>query len=256
MPTRPSRSGAGRALAVAVADLDRFQQVNDALGFEAGDRVLTAFEQTLSGSLPADAVIARISGDEYAIALPGTSAESALIQLEEVRTHYAAHGVAGVDAPLDASFGIAARPPHAEDTGDVLRCAAEALMRAKREGAGRSVIYVEEKMTMKSNYYSRAMLDRLGKLSSATSRTEAASCARPSTTSSPSTARSCDHGRLEAWTSPPRSTFVREHRRGVLASQKRDGRPQLSNMMLRGRRRRRGPGVDHRGSRQVQEPGP
>jgi diguanylate cyclase len=166
-------SGAGRALAVAVADLDRFQQVNDDLGFEAGDRVLAAFEQTLVGSLPDDALIARISGDEYAIALPGTSAESALILLEEVRTHYASHGVAGIDAPLDASFGIAARPPHAEVPADVLRCAAEALMRAKREGSGRSVIYVEEKMTMKSNYYSRAMLDRLSKLSAATHRTEA-----------------------------------------------------------------------------------
>ena len=128
--------------------------------------MLATFERTLAGSLPADAVIARIGGDEYAIALPGTSAESALIQLEEVRTHYAAHGVEGVDAPLDASFGIAARPPHAEDTADVLRCAAEALMRAKREGSGRSVIYIEEKMTMKSNYYSRATLDRLSKLSS------------------------------------------------------------------------------------------
>ena len=125
------------------------------------------------GSLPAEKVVARISGDEYAIALPGTSAESALIQLEEVRTHYAAHGVEGIDAPSTRSFGIAARPPHAEDTADVLRCAAEALMRAKREGSGRSVIYVEEKMTMKSNYYSRAMLDRLSKLSAATSRTEA-----------------------------------------------------------------------------------
>jgi diguanylate cyclase (GGDEF)-like protein len=166
-------SGAGRTLAIAVADLDRFQQVNDDFGFEAGDRVLATFEQTLAGSLPTDAMIARISGDEYAIALPGTSAESALIQLEEVRSHYAAHGVAGVDVPLDASFGIAARPPHADDTADVLRCAAEALMRAKREGSGRIVIYVEEKMTMKSNYYSRAMLDRLSKLSSATSRTEA-----------------------------------------------------------------------------------
>lgn len=166
-------SAGGRALAVAVADLDRFQRINDEVGFEAGDRVLSAFEQTLVGSLPADAVIARISGDEYAIALPGTSAESALIQLEEVRTHYVAHGVAGVDLPLDASFGIAARPPHAEDTSAVLRCAAEALMRAKREGAGRSVIYVEEKMTMKSNYYSRAMLDRLSKLAAATRRTEA-----------------------------------------------------------------------------------
>jgi diguanylate cyclase len=169
----PVVAAARRPLAVAVADLDRFAQVNERLGMEAGDRVLETFERTLSGSLGADAVIARIGGDEYAIALPGTSAESALIQLEEVRSHYADHGVDGVDERVDASFGIAARPPHAEDTADVLRCAAEALMRAKREGSARSVIYIEEKMTMKSNYYSRASLDRLSKLSAATSRTEA-----------------------------------------------------------------------------------
>jgi len=169
----PVMAGARRPLAMAVGDLDRFQGVNDRLGMEAGDRVLATFERTLSGSLPADAVIARIGGDEYAIALPGVSAESALVQLEEVRAHYASHGVEGVDEPLNASFGIAARPPHAEDTADVLRCAAEALMRAKREGSARAVIYIEEKMTMKSSYYSRATLDRLSKLSGATSRTEA-----------------------------------------------------------------------------------
>jgi diguanylate cyclase (GGDEF)-like protein len=163
----------GRAVAVAVADLDRFAEINERLGMEAGDRVLATFERTLSGSLGPEAVIDRIGGDEYAIALPGTSAESALIQLEEVRSHYASHGVEGVEEGVDASFGIAARPPHAEDTADVLRCAAEALMRAKREGAGRSLIYIEEKMTMKSNYYSRASLDRLAKLAATTSRTEA-----------------------------------------------------------------------------------
>jgi diguanylate cyclase (GGDEF)-like protein len=163
----------GRPVALAVADLDRFAEINERLGMDAGDRVLATFERTLSGSLGAEAVIARIGGDEYAIALPGTSAESALIQLEEVRSHYASHGVEGVEEGVDASFGIAARPPHADDTADVLRCAAEALMRAKREGAGRSVIYVEEKMTMKSNYYSRASLDRLAKLAATTSRTEA-----------------------------------------------------------------------------------
>jgi diguanylate cyclase (GGDEF)-like protein len=168
----PLASVGSPRLAVAVGDLDAFQKVNDDHGVEAGDRVLTTFERTLAGSLPPDAMIARISGDEYVIALPGASAESALIQLEEVRSHYASHGVEGVGS-VDASFGIAARPPHAEDTTDVVRCAAEALMRAKREGKGRVVIYVEEKMTMKSNYYTRAQLDRLSKLSAATSRTEA-----------------------------------------------------------------------------------
>ena len=169
----PVAAAAGRPLAVALADLDRFADVNERLGMDAGDRVLATFERTLSGSLGPDAVITRIGGDEYAIGLPGTSAESALIQLEEVRAHYAAHGVEGVAEPVNASFGVAARPPHAEDTADVLRCAAEALMRAKREGSARTVIYVEEKMTMKSNYYSRASLDRLAKLAATTSRTEA-----------------------------------------------------------------------------------
>ena len=169
----PVVAAAGRPLAVAVADLDRFAELNERLGMDAGDRVLATFERTVAGSLGPEAVICRIGGDEYAIALPGTSAESALIQLEEVRAHYAAHGVEGVEEAVNASFGIAARPPHAEDTADVLRCAAEALMRAKREGSARAVIYVEEKMTMKSNYYSRASLDRLAKLAATTSRTEA-----------------------------------------------------------------------------------
>ena len=80
----PVVAAAGRPLAVAVADLDRFAAVNERLGMEAGDRVLATFERTLAGSLGPDAIIARIGGDEYAVALPGSSAESALIQLEEI----------------------------------------------------------------------------------------------------------------------------------------------------------------------------
>ncbi len=162
-----------RAVAVAVVDLDAFAAVNEEFGSEAGDRVLAAWERTFAGSLPEDATVGRIGGDEYAVALPGLSAESALIMLEEVRSHFASHPVDGVGLPLNASIGIAARPPHAQEIADLVRAANEALMRAKREGAGRVAIYAEEKMTLKSNYYSRATLDKLNKLSNATSRTEA-----------------------------------------------------------------------------------
>jgi len=93
--------------------------------------------------------------------------------LEEIRSHFSTHRVDGIDDELDVSIGIAARPPHAPTIEDAARAAVEALMRAKREGRGRVVIYVEEKMTMKSNYYPRASLDRLAKLSTATGRTEA-----------------------------------------------------------------------------------
>jgi len=160
-------------VAVVLSDLDGFGPINDRYGREAGDRVLMAWEKTLLANVPADAVVVRIGGDEYAVALPGSSAENALILFEEIRGHFAGRSVAGVELPLAASAGIAAAPPHGATGAELHRAAGEALMRAKREGRGRVAIYVDEKMTLKSNYYSRANLDRLAKLSGATSRTEA-----------------------------------------------------------------------------------
>ncbi|MEY2420542.1 MAG: hypothetical protein QOI95_609 [Acidimicrobiaceae bacterium] len=160
-------------LAVALTDLDGFAVINETHGAEVGDRVLETWEKTLAGSVPAEAIVARLGGDEYSVALPGASAENALILLEEIRSHFNSHGVKGLGDEVDASVGIAAAPPHGSTGEELYRAAGEALMRAKREGRGRVAIYVEQKMTLKSNYYSRANLDRLSKLSGATSRTEA-----------------------------------------------------------------------------------
>jgi diguanylate cyclase (GGDEF)-like protein len=162
---------AGGVVAVAVTDLDRFAELNETKGRDAGDRVLQVWVDTLTASLPADAVVGRLGGDEFAIALPNASAENALIQLEEIRQHLGDHPVEGWT--ISATFGVAARPPHATETADLVRCANEALARGKREGGGRIAIYVEEKMLLKSNYYSRASLDRLSKLAGRSNRTEA-----------------------------------------------------------------------------------
>ncbi len=167
------RMGPGIPVAVALTDLDGFGPLNEELGRAAGDLVLAAWTRTLVGSLPAGAKVGRLGGDEFAIVLPGTSAENALIVLDEIREHLARHPVDGVGRPISATFGVAARPPHATATEDVVRCANVALMRGKREGGGRVSIYVEEKMVLKSNYYPRADLDRLSRLSAATGRTEA-----------------------------------------------------------------------------------
>lgn len=155
-------------VAVALTDIDGFAQLNADLGSAEGDRVLKFWEKTVNSNTPRDAVVARLGGDEFGVVLPGSSAESALILMEEIRTHFAEHSQG-----VDVSVGIAAAPPHGSTADDLIRAAGEALMRAKREGRGRVAIYVEEKMTLKSNYYSRANLDRLSKLSGATSRTEA-----------------------------------------------------------------------------------
>lgn len=171
------RSVAGLAgdtpLAVAVCDLDNFKGINDTHGHDVGDAVLRAWERTVTGSVPADAIVGRVGGDEYAVALPDMSAENALIVMEEIRSHFAAHSPAPGVPPTGVSVGIAARPPHATASEDLLAAAKDALMRAKREGRNRISIFVEEKMTLKSNYYTRGGLDRLARLSTNTGRTDA-----------------------------------------------------------------------------------
>lgn len=160
-------------LALAMSDLDNFAGINQTFGREAGDAVLAAWERVLGANIGRDSAVVRLGGDEYVVVLPGMSAENALVLLEEVRSHFAARPVAGVSEPVSASVGVAANPPHGSTAQELWRAAGEALMRAKRDGRDRISMYVEEKMTLKSNYYSKANLERLAKLSAATDRTEA-----------------------------------------------------------------------------------
>ena len=154
-------------IALALVDVDEFTELNDEQGREAADELLRTLERTLTSNLPADAIVARVGGDEYALALRRISPESALILLEEMRAHLS------LRESISISVGIAARPQHATGAADLLRAAGEALFRAKREGRGRVAIYVEDRMALKSNYYPKAALERLSKLSDATGRTEA-----------------------------------------------------------------------------------
>ena len=166
--------GESTPIAMAFLDLDHFMEINNTFGHPAGDSVLRSLERTLCGSLPAHAIVGRIGGDEYAVALPNSSSESALILLEEIRTHFTSRPPSlEVQQHVQVCIGIASRPPHAESLPELMRAASEALHRAKREGRNRVAIYVEEKMTLKSNYYSKAQLERLAKLSNTTGRTEA-----------------------------------------------------------------------------------
>jgi diguanylate cyclase len=160
-------------LALALTDLDGFAAVNDSYGRDAGDAVLAAWNRVLEANVPDGGSVVRLGGDEFVVVLPGTSAENAVVLLEEVRGHFSSMSVEGIPVALSASAGIAANPPHGTTAEELWRAAGEALMRAKRDGRDRVALHIEEKMVLKSNYYSKANLERLAKLSSATGRTEA-----------------------------------------------------------------------------------
>src|SRR5687768_17098316 len=130
--------GDGGAVAIASIDIDHFAELNITFGRDKADGVLTSWERTLRGSLPNEATVARVGGDEYLVALPDHSAVTALILIEEIRSHWSSrYPTDDVERRIDVSVGIASRPPHATATADVLAGAQAALQRAKREGRGR-----------------------------------------------------------------------------------------------------------------------
>ncbi len=161
------------ALALALTDLDDFAAINQRHGRGTGDAVLRAWHRVLRANIPRGGSVARLGGDEFAVVLPGTSAENAVVLLEELRRHLDGMTIEGVTDAVTASVGVAANPPHGTTAEALYRAAGEALMRAKRDGRDRVAMYVEEKMVLKSNYYSKVNLQRLAKLSSASDRTEA-----------------------------------------------------------------------------------
>jgi diguanylate cyclase (GGDEF)-like protein len=154
-------------MAVAAVDVDAFDLINDQEGFEAGDAVLRDVEDALLDGLPGGAVVAHVKGDEWVVALPDATAEELLIVLDGIRRQLATTG------RVTIAGGIASRPPHGSTVDDLLAAADGAQVRAKEGGGNRMTIAAEEKMVLKSSYYTKAALRRLSKLAERTQQTEA-----------------------------------------------------------------------------------
>ena len=118
--------------AVLLLDLDRFREVNDTLGHDAGDRLLQQVAERLTGAL-ADAPGARLGGDEFGVLLEGAGEESARrLAKELVDALERPFPVDGGSLDVEASIGIAVFPDHGASTETLLQRADIAMYRAKR----------------------------------------------------------------------------------------------------------------------------
>ncbi len=122
-------------VSVVVLDLDHFKVLNDTFGHAEGDRVLQITAETLSRTVGAAGFVARVGGEEFAIALPDTGADDAVRVAERCRAALASLAVAG--PPLACSAGVASHPAHATGVAQLLHAADGALYWAKRSGRDR-----------------------------------------------------------------------------------------------------------------------
>ncbi len=130
----------GETFAVLFLDLDRFKQVNDTYGHEAGNEILRAAAGEVRNAVRASDVAARYGGDEFVVILTRTDLAGATRVAEALRA-----GIEGVGRRLGyesglitVSCGIAEFDPKQPGEGDLLVTADRALYRAK--AAGRNVV--------------------------------------------------------------------------------------------------------------------
>jgi diguanylate cyclase (GGDEF)-like protein len=126
-----------RPAALLLFDLDRFKQVNDTAGHQAGDRVLKTFSEIAVASTRGGDLFGRLGGEEFACLLVDASMAQALQAAERVRHEFESMGFPVAPANATVSVGVAAASEACRDLHALLATADSALYRAKAKGRNR-----------------------------------------------------------------------------------------------------------------------
>jgi diguanylate cyclase (GGDEF)-like protein len=128
----------GCGVAVMLLDLDRFKEINDALGHDTGDALLREVGDRLRNHLAGRGVVARLGGDEFAVLLPtARSTEAAVAAATELGAVIERSIRMGpLTLAARASIGVAAAPLHGTDAQTLVRHADVAMYAAKNSRSG------------------------------------------------------------------------------------------------------------------------
>ena len=125
----------GQATTIAIIDLDRFKEVNDTLGHQSGDSLLTSLGLRLATHLRPPDSLARIGGDEFGVVLSNVSdPEGVLGRLREL-IHEEIE-VSGLPLSVEASIGYVIAPEDGTDIDELLQLADVAMYVAKNDRSG------------------------------------------------------------------------------------------------------------------------
>ncbi|ARS54058.1 GGDEF domain-containing protein [Kushneria konosiri] len=128
-----------KTTSIVIGDLDHFKTVNDTLGHEGGDVVLTTFAGCLKSVLRRSDLAVRWGGEEFLMVLANTDLDEAKKFAERLREMTERHDfqICGDQISVTISIGIAEVNPESESINETIQRADKALYRAKREGRNR-----------------------------------------------------------------------------------------------------------------------
>ncbi len=126
-----------RPLSVILIDIDHFKKFNDTFGHDAGDRVLRSIADLLRNFFRASDICCRYGGEEFAILLPDSSLQNAVVRANALRTEVKRLTLNYDSQSLGAitiSMGVAAFPEHGSSSEALLRTADRCLYESKAKG--------------------------------------------------------------------------------------------------------------------------
>jgi diguanylate cyclase (GGDEF)-like protein len=151
-----------RALSVLVIDIDHFKLVNDTYGHAAGDELLIALAHAMSETLRSVDTLGRIGGEEFALVLPETAGDQAVLAAERIRVSVARSVVSTGVGPVCAtvSIGVATLEGSDRNLDDLLGRADGALYRAKALGRNLVVSASPGRLPLQSGLHSSVVAER------------------------------------------------------------------------------------------------
>jgi diguanylate cyclase (GGDEF)-like protein/PAS domain S-box-containing protein len=144
----------GRQVAVLCLDIDRFKYINDQRGQVMGDRLLAAVAQRLTGCVRRGDVVARLTGDEFAVVLADLAQREDLLAVLRKLTACVdkTFGVDGEEYRLTCSVGVTLCPLDGSDPKQLLGNAEAAMYRAKEQGGNNVQFYSAEISAVAADY--------------------------------------------------------------------------------------------------------
>ena len=133
---------AGEGVSLLFLDLDRFKNVNDTLGHQAGDELIRQVAFRMRSRLRASDTLARMGGDEFVVLLPDSATVAAANKVAHdlVETLQAPFEISGRNLFISASVGVATSPLHGTDYDTLLQQADVAMYEAKEKGGNSSSV--------------------------------------------------------------------------------------------------------------------
>ena len=130
----------GSALSLIIFDIDKFKEINDTYGHQAGDKALIDVVHIVSHNIVSGSIFARWGGEEFVILLPSQSTVAAVETAERLRIEIERNCFEEIGS-ITVSFGVS-EFESIDEGEDLLKKADEALYLAKRNGRNRVEVFI------------------------------------------------------------------------------------------------------------------